>query len=248
MDLLLDLGHTRLKWAWWSAQGVHAYGASVWAGIRPAVLIDGFGPCDQPPRRIAIAAVAGARLVEELLPTLRGRFGVEPVLLRATARCAGVVNGYAEPGQLGVDRWAGVLGAWGRVPGSAGVVVDAGSALTIDFVDRDGRHLGGSIAPGLALAQAAFYDRTGRQAQVGAALTDGTARTTADAVATGALLGAVGAVERAWRRHAARSPDGCRVWLTGGDAPVLSDALEVSHTVAAHLVFEGMAQMLGGYP
>lgn len=248
MDLLLDLGHTRLKWAWWSARGVHAQGATAWAGVHPDALIDRLGPGDQRPRRIAIAAVAGARLVEDLVPALRARFAVEPVLLRATARCAGVVNGYAEPGQLGVDRWAGVLGAWSRARGSAAVVVDAGSALTIDLLDRDGQHLGGSIAPGLALAQAAFYERTGRQVQAGAAQPDGAARTTADAVATGALLAAVGAVERAWGRHAARSPDGCRLWLTGGDAPVLSAALEVPHAVAAHLVFEGMAQMLGECP
>lgn len=248
MDLLLDLGHTRLKWAWWSGQGVRAHGTAVWAGVPPAALIDGFGGCDEPPRCVAIAAVAGARLVEDLVEALRARFCVEPLLLRATAECAGVVNGYAEPGQLGIDRWAGVLGAWGRAPGSAGVVVDAGSALTIDLLDSDGRHRGGSIAPGLALARAAFYDRTGRPAQVGAAQPDGMARTTADAVATGALCGAVGAVERAWRRHAARSPDRCRVWLSGGDAQVLSAALDVPHTVAAHLVFEGMAQMLRGRP
>lgn len=246
MDLLLDLGHTRLKWAWWSGQGVCAHGAAVWAGVHPAALIDRFGRGDEPPRCVAIAAVAGARLVEDLVPALRARFCVEPLLLRAIAACGSVVNGYAEPGQLGIDRWAGVLGAWGRAPGSAAVVVDAGSALTIDLLDSDGRHRGGSIAPGLTLARAAFYDRTGRPAQVGTAQPAGMARTTADAVATGALFGAVGAVERAWRVHAARSPDGCRVWLTGGDAPVVSAALEVSHTVATHLVFEGMAQMLGG--
>lgn len=246
MDLLLDLGHTRLKWAWWSADGVAAHGATPWADMQPAALLDRLGRHPEPPRRIAIAAVAGARLVEGLMGALRTRFSAEPRVLGASGRCVGVVNGYAEPAQLGVDRWAALLGAWSRAPGCASVVVDAGSALTVDLLRSDGQHLGGSIAPGLALARDAFYSCTGRDVQAGTAHPDGVARTTADAVATGALLGAVGAVERAWRRQTTRSPDKCRVWLTGGDAQVLSAALEVPHTVAVNLVFEGMARMLGG--
>lgn len=123
------------------------------------------------------------------------------------------------------------------------MVADAGSALTIDVLDGAGVHQGGSIAPGLALACDALYRRTGWPARTGVADPRGLAGDTADAVATGTALAAAGAIEAVWRRCAGAG-DVVRLWLTGGDATVLSPLLTVEHQVVPELVFEGMDQML----
>ena len=72
---------------------------------------------------------------------------------------AGVVNGYADPSLLGVDRWVAVVGAYHRVRGAV-VVADIGTAATIDVVAADGRHRGGYIVPGPRLMVASLLGGT----------------------------------------------------------------------------------------
>jgi type III pantothenate kinase len=64
------------------------------------------------------------------------------------AQALGVTNGYLEPDRLGDDRWMALLAAAGIVDGDC-LVIDAGSAITLDLLRDDGRHLGGAILPGL---------------------------------------------------------------------------------------------------
>lgn len=245
MHLLVDIGHTRLKWAWAAGAGVRRAGAQAWQGASPADLVAALAAAAPgAPQRIGIAAVARTAPVAQLVEALRERFGVAPQQLAPSCSCAGVRCGYADPAALGVDRWAGLIGAWRRAPGRAAVVADAGSALTIDVLAADGRHLGGSIAPGLALAGQAFYARTGHTPASGTPHPRGLGANTADAVASGALLAAVGAVEAVWRRHAASGPAPL-LWLTGGDCATMAPLLEVPHEVVPDLVFEGMDVMLG---
>ena len=90
---------------------------------------------------------------------------VTPIWLTASAAACGVVNGYATPEQLGADRWAALVAARLRAhttdlfPAPV-VVVNAGTAVTIDTLDADGRFRGGVILPGLRLMLRALADHT----------------------------------------------------------------------------------------
>ena len=66
-----------------------------------------------------------------------------------------VKNGYREPSSLGVDRWMVVLAAYHRCSGTA-LVIDLGTAITLDYIRSDGQHLGGYIVPGTHLSQRAL--------------------------------------------------------------------------------------------
>ena len=68
-------------------------------------------------------------------------------ILRAPARQAGIINAYSEPASLGMDRWLAMLAA-AQAVGLPVVVMDIGTATTLDAVDRQGQHLGGQIFPG----------------------------------------------------------------------------------------------------
>jgi type III pantothenate kinase len=62
---------------------------------------------------------------------------------------AGVHNQYKTPQTLGLDRLAAVIGAKQLYPGKGSLVIDAGTAITYDWVDAEGNYFGGSISPGL---------------------------------------------------------------------------------------------------
>ncbi len=161
----------------------------------------------------------------------------------ATARCGAVRSGYRDPAQLGFDRWAALIGAWTRCPGHAAVVVDCGSAVTVDGLRADGQHLGGVIFPGLAMMAEAFYARTGFDIQTADTDADLAATSTADAVAAGARFAVLGGIERAVRAWCERLP-GAALWLTGGDAPTLAPDLPVTLQQVPYLVLEGLGQIL----
>lgn len=72
-----------------------------------------------------------------------------------------LINSYDEPLALGVDRWLAMIGAFERTD-KAFAVLDAGTAITLDLVDKDGKHLGGHIVPGAKLMQKVLFGDTGK--------------------------------------------------------------------------------------
>ena len=91
----------------------------------------------------------------ELDACLARRFGVAVNRFGSEPQALGVTNGYACPDRLGVDRWMVLLGAAGMTSSDC-IVIDAGSAITIDLLRGDGRHLGGAILPGFNTSIEAF--------------------------------------------------------------------------------------------
>jgi type III pantothenate kinase len=136
-----------------------------------------------------------------------------------------------------------IIAAW-RQLGRACVVVDAGSAITIDCLDNSGKHLGGYIIPGIGLMRAALVAGT-EKIRVDAdeySLLPGL--NTAQAVGHGGLLAAVAAVKMAADLLCRQLDVSPAILLTGGDAPLLLATFgeEVIH--APELVFEGLGLVL----
>ena len=91
----------------------------------------------------------------ELDACLARQFGVAVTHFSSEPQALGVTNGYERPGSLGVDRWMAMLGAAGMTASDC-IVIDAGSAITVDLLCGDGRHLGGAILPGFNTSLEAF--------------------------------------------------------------------------------------------
>ena len=160
----------------------------------------------------------------------------------------GVTNGYRQPRRMGVDRWVALVGAWGEFR-SACLVVDAGTAVTLDAIDQDGTHLGGQIIAGVQLMMRALSTSTSDIPAVrpasgkGGSGADMFAASTADAVREGARNAIAGAVERAFRTLQSVAYDPVLV-LTGGDASRILGALGNTPLHRPHLVLQGLATML----
>jgi type III pantothenate kinase len=235
MKLLIDVGNSRLKWALLDGQGLtpgaaipHGGDAAARIAQIPAGAVEA----------VWIAQVMGAEAEREMHRAVQRHCGVEPRFARAEGQRRGLINAYAEPQRLGVDRWLAMLAVW-TLYRSAFVVVNAGTALTIDVVDDAGRHLGGLIAPGLHTAEKALLGATRFPTrQVEPVFSAGLGNDTESCVRQGALLACLGAVDRA----AAQMPvtDAVRI-LTGGDAASLSPGLGTAWQLRPQLVLEGLA-------
>lgn len=239
MMLLADIGNTRVKWALAQGRELSGYGVAMHLG-RPSMEIWQSVWGDVPhPQRIVVSNVAGVTVAESLRDFCQQRFQLTPEFMHPSPQAGGVTNGYTDAAQLGADRWAAVVGAFHRYGGPV-CVLGCGTALTMDTVNRNGRHLGGLIAPGLGAMQRALT-------AAAPALPSGTvrqptlfARDTRTAVSSGVLYAAAGFIERVVAEVRAREGTGIKLLLTGGDAETLQPWLHERFTLAPHLVLEGL--------
>jgi type III pantothenate kinase len=149
------------------------------------------------------------------------------------------------PGRVGMDRLFGALAANSVTRGaSAAVVVDAGSAVTVNAVDQTGAFRGGVILPGLRLMAQALHDYTALLPLVEAPAGPpavGPATSSEAAIAAGiywAAAGGIRAVVRQWQAAAVGEP--LPVFLTGGDAARLAPALDPSWRLWPAMTLEGI--------
>ena len=167
----------------------------------------------------------------------------------------GVLSDYKNLETLGVDRWLAVLAARTQVDG-AFVVVDCGTALTVDCVsvddsDSGARHLGGYIVPGFRLMLGALEagtriakDRIPECVERSSLLPG---RQTTDAIAGGLLLSCLGLVREAIEGLARTSTKPVSLVVTGGGAGALLPHLRNAYVYKPDLVLDGLSIALKCY-
>lgn len=194
--------------------------------------------------RVRVACVAKEELRTRLRECCGDVWKIQPEFAASVAVCAGVSNAYTTPGQLGVDRWLAGLAAWSQSQGSPCLVVDAGSALTIDTIDDAAVFRGGYIIPGLVMMQQSLVANTGKidcntsSDWYGCFLE--TPATTAHAVHWGACFAVSAAVEKAVQDFLLRWPHG-RVFVTGGDGKDVASAIGLRDQYQPDMVLDGLA-------
>jgi type III pantothenate kinase len=246
--LLMDVGNSRIKWGVLQDGAIRRTGHISQDRIRDKGLQV---LTTRIPRRVdevLVSNVAGTSFATRLSGVVGAHCGCELRLARSERQGWGVTNRYTQPRRLGVDRWVAMIGAWAEV-GAACLVVDAGTAVTIDAIDDDGNHLGGQIIAGVATMANALATATSDIPQVKPApAREGSdlgmfAQNTAAAVREGAQNAVAGAVDRALRTLQANAHQPAIV-LTGGDASRILTALCDTPLHRPHLVLQGLAHML----
>jgi len=256
MKLLIDAGNRRLKWAVTrggdapdGARGVldtdaiAARGdalAAQWAAI-------------ERPASVWVSCVAGARARHAIEACARRAWGLQAVFIASRARQAGIVNAYRQPTALGSDRWAALVAARRLFARRPVIVVDAGTAVTVDALDGGGVFRGGVIFPGARGMRAALRESTeniaghngdGKRGHGGedpAGAPDPIATDTRSAVMSGAWLAVAGGIDLAVARQRATLPGDCRVLATGGDAERIAPLLTSGVEITPDLVLRGLA-------
>ncbi|MDI9238660.1 type III pantothenate kinase [Lysobacter sp. LF1] len=185
-----------------------------------------------------LASVAQPGLRVAVLQALAARCG-RISIARTQARFGPVRIAYRDPRKLGVDRFLALVAAHARAQGPA-LVCGVGTALTIDLIDAEGRHLGGRIAPSPTLMREVLHARAPQLPEDGGRYTE-FADDTEDALASGCEGAGIALVARSLDEARARLGEEPALFVHGGGSQDLIDHLP-NATGVATLVLEGLAQ------
>lgn len=239
MKLFVDVGNTAMKWRFRHGETVSQGGCRHgrdWPGVI-STLLQGDTGLDA----IWIASVAGPVADAEIADLLHERTGVSPRFYYSCAEDFGVRSCYPEPRKLGVDRWVAMIEGYQRY--GASVIIDCGSALTIDAVDGGGAFLGGYIVPGLGMLRTALLRDTSDVHIEPAAARPGLGRSTGECVHNGLLRMSVAFVTEVVVELRQVLDDTCKVLVTGGDAQELTAAFPFEFLHMPDLVLDGLERV-----
>lgn len=243
MILELDCGNSFIKWR---VRGTDPIATIHAAGVasEPEQLLEellsmrsiGISRC----RMVSVRSDSETRLIKALMA---GSLAVEVACAEPTSRLGGVTNGYDDVQRLGLDRWLAVVAAY-QLCHKACIVIDLGTAVTIDLITEGGKHLGGYITPGIGLLTDQLRTHTKRilydaeEARV--ALSDmSPGRSTSEAVERGCLRMLRSYINDQIAYAAQCLGDEPVIYVTGGDASLLSEVHQVEFV--PDLVFRGLA-------
>jgi type III pantothenate kinase len=244
MILVIDVGNTRLKWAWLTSTGLSDQQAVVHRDSKPGMWTAALFRSGQKPSRILVSNVAGPKMAKTLARLAKKMFRLEVEFITAAREFHGLTSGYLDPSLLGADRWLALIGAWTKAR-TALCVVDAGTAVKVDSVDSNGQHLGGLIAPGIHMMREVLMSNTSDIAKAAfnstPSLAGVLANNTIAAVSRGAVFALAGMADRACEVIEQSTGTKPKLFITGGDATMISGTMRSHGEVVPDLVLQGLA-------
>ncbi len=194
------------------------------------------------PQRIRVSSVASGKDIEDLRGWLEQTLGCTPELATTSREADSLICGYEDPSKLGIDRWLAMLSAR-RIAVGPFVVIDVGTAATIDFVTDTGVHEGGHIVPGLRLMTGALFRGTA-EVRVGWSPNEpvlaAPGKTTVEAVRSGVVLMLGDFARGCVARFGVRCGGQPHIYICGGDAELIAPLIPGPTLVRPHLVLEGL--------
>ena len=191
------------------------------------------------------ASVLDSTRQAELDQCLAQKFANPITRFASEAENLGVKNGYHQPARLGADRWMALLAAAEIADGDA-LIIDAGSAMTIDLLRADGQHLGGAILPGINTSLEQLKRIFGHIDFDHPAI----AETTVPGCSTEAAIHidyrqhSIDLMPKLVNRWIQILDDNASILLTGGDAPRVQRSLAHGSRIVPDLVFRGMRRLI----
>lgn len=246
MDLLIDVGNSSIKWASLEAGALGSMKSSLHEGFEAfAELFESIWGNLPTPDRVLVSNVAGEIFSTSFIHWVKEGWGCPVVFVQPQSKAYGVVNSYTEPEKLGVDRWLALIGAR-LLTQDAVIIVDAGSAVTVDAMSNQGQHLGGVIAPGLNMMQASLIEKTsGIKPDVQVNKLRCPANNTEEAIYSGAHNAVVGMINQTMNLLQEKMTTPIQFFITGGDAEQLLPVLANQFQYEPDLVLQGLAKAAG---
>ena len=259
--LLLDIGNTRTKWVFIDSENELLFvdennsGAITHSEIsdtsKNKALIQSALGNHRTTQHIVCVSVASAKITELWQSACKALWASSTWhSFTSSSNACGVINHYAAPNSLGADRWAAMIGAKNNHPNKELLIVNAGTATTIDRVDAQGNFLGGWIIPGLSMMLTSLASGTADLPNLSpnAAGSNqlGFGQSTKECITQGCIQSQVGAIMRAVELLSPSS----KIILSGGNSdylqPQLLDTLEKTHEliVDKYVVLRGLQTWL----
>lgn len=237
MILELDIGNSRIKWRAFDPKKGTASKKGEVAGLQDLETnLLGFRP-----EAVRFCSVRDKTFAGSICKWSERAWGIEPQEAVVERSCAGVTNHYEDLSRLGIDRWLAMVAAYQLANGSS-VIVDGGTALTLDILAKDGQHQGGYILPGLELMATSLEANTGIHLSEELYIASpAPGHSTEEAVINGNLAALLSLVKEVLQSVSEQNP-GVKLFLSGGDAELLDQHILFDNKeVVSSLVLDGLA-------
>ena len=240
--LLVDAGNSSVKWAMKTTAGMLAMQRSAYPEQADEnFFINSWSACEKP-EKVFLTCVAGERILLAIEKACMLLWSIQVERVTAKGQERGLTNAYTDLVKLGSDRWCAMIAAYSLTKSNI-VVVDCGSAITIDVINNMGLHMGGYILPGLYMMKQSLSQRT---AEIKSDKSDQVipsvkpATSTMACIDSGVCLASISAIEYVLAEQQNQLGE-LKCFLTGGDADSIAGLLSVKCQVVPNLVLHGLA-------
>ncbi len=239
MNLIIDIGNNSAKFFLFKGEQIVLHTRRENTGFD---VIDEWNRLYDIDKAIVSTVIADSSELQEKLGKLQC-----PVVRFSSSTPLPLEIGYRTPRTLGSDRIAAAVGAWSEAPGRNILVIDAGTAITIDFVGNDGTYNGGNIAPGIKMRLRALHEYTSRLPMVDKeGDTPAIGYDTETAIRSGVINGVCHEIEGYINEFKQKYCD-LLVFLTGGDEKPLKNRIKNCIFADKYLVAKGLNRILTDY-
>lgn len=234
--LVIDSGNTALKWGihdgyQWLKKGIASYENLATIKNEFRNLLN--------PNAIIISHVSCA-ITKQQINQLISIWPAEAYWIVSRSTQCGVFNSYQNATQLGSDRWASLIAAWKNVH-DACLVINVGTAMTVDALSDSGKFLGGIILPGVNLMRRSLSLGTQLTEPVLVGTYQNLPTNTDDAIYSGVIHGLIGSIDRFYNLFSLKlGRPNIQCIISGGDASVLIPFMKFPIKHFEHLVLDGL--------
>ena len=234
--LVIDSGNTAFKWGihdgyQWLQKGIASYECLTSIKNDFRKLLN--------PSAIIISHVSRA-ITKQQINQLISIWPTEVYWVVSQSAQCGVFNSYQNAAQLGSDRWASLIAAWSNVH-EACLVINVGTAMTVDALSDSGKFMGGIILPGVNLMRHTLSLGTQLSDPILVGAYKNLPTNPNDAIYSGVIYGLIGSIERFYNLFSLElGRPIIRCIISGGDAPVLIPFMKLPIIHVDHLVLEGL--------
>ncbi len=235
MNVVIDQGNTLIKCGVFEGDDL----CELWTWGNEHEAIDGLIQMDK--GNFIVSSVSGN---PKEIKTILGQAGNKVLILDSTTKLP-ISNRYKSPATLGMDRVAAVCGAKTHFPDKHCLVIDFGTCITYDFIDRDNNYLGGAITPGLQMRFKAMNFYTESLPFVGElpSVIPTIGQTTHESMVAGVVLGILGEIEKFCAIYK-EEYENLKVIFCGGDANRFETMTKDPTFAAPNLVLVGLNRIL----
>lgn len=236
MNLVVDAGNTRLKYAFFDGTRF------VEAKYQADELFEDIGKWKEGGEALDLLLSGSGKMPEGMRILLKEL--ADHCLEASPLMALPMKIGYATPETLGFDRIAICVGAMSLNPGCPLLVIDSGTCITFNYVDAEGVFLGGNISPGLEMRFRGLHQFTAKLPYI-SPLEEygGIGRTTEQAIRNGVMDGMLFEVDH-YIRHFIEGNENARVVITGGNSHFMEGRLEAEVQFSPILGFVGLNEIL----
>jgi type III pantothenate kinase len=239
MNVLIDIGNTRIKYLCEQNQNLGEVHTIPIQELCNEFFVKHWGNA----RNIIIASVGEQQLAAKI-SKLAASYNIRVEQVHSEYSKNGVTSAYTEFTKLGVDRWLTLLACAKYYSNHSVVIIDAGTATTIDLLDATGIHHGGWIIPGLNTMINSLLRQTSQiKLETMNAPSTNFANSTSDNVNNGSLVSTLATIEYAVKKAGEIVSAPCLI-ITGGNAKLLYDHLAIDAILDEKLIFKGLLQYL----